>query len=153
MVSGPTCKHSIALSAFTLSQVTPTNRPICQDWVHNIETIDLDQTDNVDGVNNTTNAAGPSAPKIQYIPVPDDGDNTNTVCSICQEKFVTKWLDEAQEWVWIDALRVGGRAFHASCYAEVTKESSGTVPLYGGAARATPDRVLGKRKAEVSSQP
>lgn len=71
------------------------------------------------------------------------------MCPICQEKFQTKWLDEAQEWVWTDALRVGGRAFHASCYEEVTKESIGGTPLYGGAGRATPDRVLGKRKAEV----
>lgn len=83
--------------------------------------------------------------------MPDDGDTINTVCPICQEKFETKWLDEAQEWVWTDAARVGPRAYHASCYAEVTKES-GATPLYGGGggARATPDRVLGKRKAEVS---
>lgn len=63
---------------------------------------------------------------------------------------MTKWLDEAQEWVWTDALRVGDRAYHASCYAEVTKDG-GNTPMYGGrGARATPDRVLGKRKAEVS---
>lgn len=60
---------------------------------------------------------------------------------------MTKWLDEAQEWVWTDALRgVGGRAYHASCYAEVTKDGGGG----GSGARAMPDRVLGKRKAEVS---
>lgn len=83
--------------------------------------------------------------------MPDDGDNTNSVCPICQEKFVTKWLDEAQEWVWTDALRVGGRAYHATCYAEVTKDGgNNATPMYGGrGARATPDRVLGKRKAEV----
>lgn len=118
-----------------------------------MEVIDLDHADNPDGAGNPTSAAGSSGPKLQYIPVPDDGDNTNNVCPICQEKFETKWLDEAQEWVWTDALRVGGRAFHATCYAEVTKETSGNAPLYGGAARATPDRVLGKRKADVSLHP
>lgn len=97
-----------------------------------------------------SSAAKSSGPKIQYIPVPEDGDNTNTVCPICQEKFVTKWLDEAQEWVWTDATRVGGRAYHASCYAEVTKDG-GNGPMYGGGgATSTPDLVLGKRKAEVS---
>lgn len=97
-----------------------------------------------------SSAAKSSGPKIQYIPVPEDGDNTNTVCPICQEKFVTKWLDEAQEWVWTDATRVGGRAYHASCYAEVTKDG-GVTPMYGGGgATSTPDPVLGKRKAEVS---
>ncbi len=46
------------------------------------------------------------------------------------------WLDEAQEWVWTDAVRVGGRVFHGSCYREAYGNAGG-----GG--------VLGKRKAEV----
>ncbi|ROW06434.1 hypothetical protein VMCG_04306 [Cytospora schulzeri] len=122
------------------------------DWIKSRETADLDHTPEADSAasNNdaASTAAGSSQPKIQYIPVPDDGDKTNSVCPICQEKFVTKWLDEAQEWVWTDALRVGDRAYHASCYAEVTKDG-GNTPMYGGrGARATPDRVLGKRKAE-----
>lgn len=53
-----------------------------------------------------------------------------------------KWLDEAQEWVWTDAVRVGGRVFHASCYGE----AYGGVPTQGSAGG-----VLGKRKAEVCS--
>lgn len=121
------------------------------DWLHNVETIDLDQTESQDGATSAHAAAAAAKPQVQYIRVPDRDDNTNAICPICQEKFETKWLDEAQEWVWMDVVKVGGRAFHASCYAEVTKESaaSGT-PLYGGGpSRATPDRVLGKRKAEV----
>lgn len=59
-----------------------------------------------------------------------------------------------QDWIWQDALKVGNRVYHASCYAEVTKDGSAT----SAAARAgtpsgrtgTPDSVLGKRKAEVS---
>lgn len=122
------------------------------DWIRSVETIDLDHHPDVDDGSNPNTASSVAAgPKIQYIPVPDDGDTTNSVCPICQEKFVTKWLDEAQEWVWTDALRVGGRAYHASCYAEVTKDGGGGgsgTPMYS---RATPDPVLGKRKAEVSS--
>jgi len=48
-----------------------------------------------------------------------------------------KWLDDAQEFVWMDAKMVGDRIYHASCYAEATKD------------RGTPEpTVLGKRKAE-----
>ncbi|KAH8778678.1 hypothetical protein F5883DRAFT_217949 [Diaporthe sp. PMI_573] len=114
------------------------------DWIKSREAVDDNQADaDADAANNAaaSSAAKSSGPKIQYIPVPEDGDNTNTVCPICQEKFVTKWLDEAQEWVWTDATRVGGRAYHASCYAEVTKDG-------GGGVTSTPDPVLGKRKAE-----
>ena len=48
-----------------------------------------------------------------------------------------KWLDEAQEWVWTDAVKVGGgeRVFHASCHREA----------YG----VMPERAGVKRKAEV----
>lgn len=53
-----------------------------------------------------------------------------------------KWLDEAQEWVWTDALRVGGRVFHASCHREAYGAQAGMGQGQG---------VLGKRKAEVRS--
>jgi pre-mRNA cleavage complex 2 protein Pcf11 len=81
------------------------------------------------------------ASKMQYIAVPDD-PRVNTMCPICQEKFEMKWLDEAQEWVWMDAVKVGDRVYHASCHREATRD--------GGGARSTPEPVLGKRKAEVS---
>jgi pre-mRNA cleavage complex 2 protein Pcf11 len=84
--------------------------------------------------------------ELQYIPVPED-PRVNTICPICQEKFEMKWLDEAQEWVWTDAVKVGGRVYHASCHAEATRDR-GSTP--GGQARNTPEPILGKRKAEVS---
>ena len=48
-----------------------------------------------------------------------------------------KWLDE--EFVWMDAVKIGDRIFHASCHAEARKSY-----------RGTPEPVLGKRKNEVS---
>ncbi len=56
-----------------------------------------------------------------------------------------KWLDEAQEFVWMDAKQVGERIYHASCYAEATKDVNSQIK------RGTPEPVLGKRKAEVSA--
>jgi len=57
-----------------------------------------------------------------------------------------KWLDEAQDWVWMDAVSIGGRAYHASCHAEAAKDDDAVYK------RSTPEptAVLGKRKAEVS---
>jgi pre-mRNA cleavage complex 2 protein Pcf11 len=81
-------------------------------------------------------------PKDQYIPVPTDAALSNVNCPICQEKFEGVWHDEAQEWVWMDAVKVGGRIYHATCLAEVSKNNSNPE-------RLTPDPVLGKRKAEV----
>ncbi|KAK4156675.1 protein PCF11 [Chaetomidium leptoderma] len=92
------------------------------------------------GNNNMAAAAAP------FLPVPEDSSRVNSTCPICQEKFEMKWLDEAQEWVWTDAVQVGGgggRVFHASCHREA----------YGFVAAAVEGGVggggvLGKRKAE-----
>lgn len=88
-------------------------------------------------------------PQLQWIHAPDDAALLNTPCPICQEKFESTWSDDAQDWIWKDATKVGSRIFHASCYAEVTKH--GRVAGSGTPVRRseTPDSVLGKRKAEV----
>lgn len=94
-------------------------------------------------------AAGGSTaknPKAQYILVPDDPKQAASVCPICQDKFETRWLDDTQEFVWADAIKVGDRIYHASCHREAFKDGGGT-PMY---TRGTPEPVLGKRKAEVS---
>lgn len=101
--------------------------------------------------------------KESYIAAPTGAAAVqNAACPICQERFETVWHDEAQEWVWMDARRVGGRVYHASCHEEVSKASgAGGMGGPGGPAgfvlgldRArsqTPDgSVLGKRKADVS---
>jgi len=56
------------------------------------------------------------------------------------------WQDDLQEFVWLDAKEIGGRVYHASCHAEAFKDSLSSL-----AKRGTPEPVLGKRKAEVSS--
>ncbi|EPE08783.1 mrna cleavage factor complex component pcf11 [Ophiostoma piceae UAMH 11346] len=67
---------------------------------------------------------GAAGAKLQWIPVPTGNTSTNQICPICQEKFELKWLDEAQEWVWIDAIKVGPRVYHASCHAEATRSGN-----------------------------
>ena len=86
-----------------------------------------------------------SGPKLQYIPVPNDATQAYSVCPICQEKFEARWLDDAQDFVWMDAVKIGRRIYHASCHAEASKDGNSTPNRH-----ATPDPVLGKRKAEVS---
>jgi pre-mRNA cleavage complex 2 protein Pcf11 len=96
---------------------------------------------------NGSGGIGSLAPKrkLQYLPVPDDPAPGSKVCPICQEEFEELWLDEAQEWVWMDAKKIGDRYYHASCYAEATKDAASSQIK-----RGTPEPVLGKRKAEVS---
>ncbi|KAI9754309.1 MAG: proteasome regulatory particle subunit [Chaenotheca gracillima] len=120
------------------------------EWINSRESDEDDQASNgaqIGGKSAGAQEAAASATteqKRQWIPVPNDPSMVNSNCPICQEKFETLWHDEAQEWVWMDAIKVGGRVYHASCHAEATKDGVGT-PLRG----VTPDPpVLGKRKAE-----
>ena len=77
-------------------------------------------------------------PSNKHIPVPSDPGLRNQPCPICQENFETTWNDELEMFVWRDAIQIGSRVYHASCYSEVRKDGAGT-----------PDSVLGKRKATI----
>ncbi|KAF2826393.1 hypothetical protein CC86DRAFT_370404 [Ophiobolus disseminans] len=67
--------------------------------------------------------------KPQYVSVPQDPTGQHAPCAICQEHFETQWNVEANDFVWIDAKRVGNKVYHASCFEETS--------------------VLGKRKFTV----
>lgn len=77
-------------------------------------------------------------PKDRWVRVPDNKALAETPCPVCQEKFSLSWSVEANDFVWMDAMNVGGRIYHATCYEEVR----GSTPEPGG--------VLGKRKTEGS---
>ncbi|KAL8791368.1 MAG: hypothetical protein Q9195_005906 [Heterodermia aff. obscurata] len=91
-------------------------------------------------------ASAQNDPKNQYILVPDDHTLANLPCPICHEPFEKSYDDAISDWVWKDAVKVGSRVYHASEYADMKKDG-GNTPLR----TATPDSVLGKRKAGVSA--
>jgi pre-mRNA cleavage complex 2 protein Pcf11 len=120
-----------------------------------------------DGLPTQTDARGSKSsnaakqdPKSRWVPIPTDPSQANTLCAICMEKFEKMWSKEADQPVWIDAVKVGPKYLHASCFEEVNKSSVRTIATPSMAsvamartssaqsARSTPDRVLGKRKAE-----
>ena len=82
----------------------------------------------------------------RYVPVPSDETLKNQPCPICHDKFEIKYSDEAQDFVWVDAIKVGNRIYHASCHHDLKRDGTST-PL-GSGRIGTPDSVLGKRKAE-----
>jgi pre-mRNA cleavage complex 2 protein Pcf11 len=78
------------------------------------------------------------------VSVPQDPVIANAPCAICQEKFETQWLVEANDFVWMDAIQVGGKIYHATCWEEYSKGAGIPMP-------STPDSVLGKRKADIGT--
>ncbi|KAF8864293.1 hypothetical protein BDZ45DRAFT_643016 [Acephala macrosclerotiorum] len=112
------------------------------DWIKSREVEGESSATTTDPSQNTTAATAAKNSKQQYIPAPDDPTLASVPCPICQEKFEMKWLDDAQEFVWMDAMKVGEKIYHASCFTEATKD------VNTQAKRGTPEPVLGKRKAE-----
>ncbi|KAM0252177.1 hypothetical protein ACHAQJ_007835 [Trichoderma viride] len=113
-----------------------------QDWLKAREAVDAihDVSSKEESAQAAKDLEGP-----KYILVPDPSSGINNVCPICQERFENKWFDTVQEWVWLDTVLVGNRAYHASCRAEATRDRESTP----GLSRRTPEPVLGKRKAEA----
>lgn len=110
-----------------------------KDW------IDYREVDETTPANDTTSANAVAKPKKQakdrYVLVPQDVTLQHAPCPICQEKFETQWNVDANDFVWMDALQVGGKIYHATCFEEYSKGAGIPMP-------STPDSVLGKRKAE-----
>lgn len=107
----------------------------------------------------TTN--GHAAPAIKkeadFVRTPSDPAYRNATCPIDQEPFKSEWSADIQDFIWRDAVKVGNNYYHASCYREATKaqeaikaQPRAATPMsnLGHRRTATPDSVLGKRKAE-----
>jgi pre-mRNA cleavage complex 2 protein Pcf11 len=104
-------------------------------------------------------------PEEQFVPAPTDVVMLNAPCSICMEQFKSVWHAKTQQPVWMDAIKVGDKYYHASCYSEVNRGTAGAAAsiqnswqggggaisrngagIGGDSSRNTPDPILGKRK-------
>ena len=100
---------------------------------------------------NTAMAAAAKKKAPDFVRAPADPVLRSLPCPIDQEPFKSEWSEEVQDFIWKDAVQVGARVYHLSCYTEVTKgrdKDGGGTPIGGVGRTATPDSVLGKRKAE-----
>lgn len=127
--------------------------PTVQDWIKSREVGDDAEVTHEGSGESGASPDGSSAQKglpKHWIRAPNDAALRNAPCPICQETFESTWSEEVQDWIWQDAVKVGNRVYHATCYDEVTRGKPAAArgsPVVGRT--ATPDSVLGKRKAEV----
>ncbi|KAJ5136958.1 hypothetical protein N7448_005512 [Penicillium atrosanguineum] len=125
-----------------------------RDWIKSREPSDDQNPDDTEATaEGSAGADGGSkqGPPKPWIRAPNEATLRNTPCPICQEKFESTWSEDVQDWIWQDAAKVGNRVYHASCYAEVTKDGPAPRASTPQARTGTPDSVLGKRKAEGES--
>jgi len=81
-------------------------------------------------------------PVESFVPAPTDVGKLNEPCSICMEKFASVWHAKTSQPVWMDAVKIGEKYYHASCWAEVSGANKGMAMRSN---RQSPS-VLGKRK-------
>ncbi|KAF3053719.1 hypothetical protein E8E11_011693 [Didymella keratinophila] len=110
-----------------------------KDWIDYRE---VDETTHATSAASTNSVTKPKKQaKDRYVPVPQDPVLQHAPCPICQEKFDTQWNVDANDFIWMDALQIGGKIYHATCFEEYSKGAGIPMP-------STPDSVLGKRKAD-----
>ncbi|KAK7182979.1 hypothetical protein DPSP01_010296 [Paraphaeosphaeria sporulosa] len=111
-----------------------------------IEYREVDETAPEDTTNGPSGAAGrvKKQAKDRYVLVPQDVTLAHAPCPICQENFEPQWSKDANDFVWMDAVKVGGKIYHATCWEEYSKGAGIATP-------STPDSVLGKRTAETGT--
>ncbi|KAL8861072.1 MAG: hypothetical protein Q9178_002585 [Gyalolechia marmorata] len=101
------------------------------DWIKSRDNLDEDPEAANGAGSARAKAAAEAAkndPKNKSVPVPKDPALRDDPCPICQEKFELSYDTDAEEWVWRDAVEIGHDA---------------------NTRTATPDSVLGKRKAGI----
>lgn len=69
----------------------------------------------IDGAQSGAEAIDLEIEREKYTEVPLD---SNVVCPVCQEPHETSWSEEAENWVWMNAVEVDGHYFHATCFAD-----------------------------------
>jgi pre-mRNA cleavage complex 2 protein Pcf11 len=135
---------------FKVKDPDANKRGVHRSWyIGEKEWIDYREVDETAPPHESTATAAANKPKKQakdrYISVPQDPVLQQAPCPICQEKFQTQWNVDANDFVWMDALQVGGKVYHATCFEEYSKGAG--IPMPG-----TPDSVLGKRKADLGGE-
>ncbi|KAF2274284.1 uncharacterized protein EI97DRAFT_451838 [Westerdykella ornata] len=135
---------------FRVKDPDATKRGIHRSWyISEKEWIEYREVD--ESAPDTANSAKAAAvtlkkdPKEQYVHVPADAAR-DAPCPICLEKFDSnlKWHTDANDFVWMDAVNVNGKVYHATCWDEYSKGAGIPAP-------STPDPVLGKRKADIGT--
>ena len=111
-----------------------------REWIANREVDDDQEAEAAKKENG--NGIGKAVAENDWVRAPVDPSVRNLPCPIDQEGWTSEWSEELQEFVWRDAVRVGGRYYHASCYRDVMKVRE------RGERVSTPDSVLGKRGRE-----
>lgn len=129
------------------------------DWINTVEQLDdLGLEDNAAGPNGSSPSGTVKKQQEDIVRAPSDPIVRNLPCPIDQEPFKSEWSADIQDFIWRDAIRVGDRYYHATCYREMTKGREVIEKAVGGRSTplsvlghkrtSTPDSVLGKRKAE-----
>ncbi|KAJ5216454.1 mRNA cleavage factor complex component Pcf11 [Penicillium cinerascens] len=128
-----------------------------RDWIKSREPSDDQNPEDTgataEGAAGADGSASKQGPPKPWIRAPNEATLRNTPCPICQEQFESTWSEDVQDWIWQDAAKVGNRVYHASCYAEVTKDGPAPRASTPQARTGTPDSILGKRKAEGTESP
>ncbi|KAF8592392.1 hypothetical protein K439DRAFT_1503404 [Ramaria rubella] len=98
------------------------------DWVDDVA-VDAKGKRRTDGSSAKVAAAAAAAEeeaklRESYVVVPAGDEAKSIQCPICKETLKSEFLEDDEDWVWKNAIRVQGRIYHATCHAETSTANS-----------------------------
>ncbi|KAF8525345.1 hypothetical protein JB92DRAFT_2877529 [Gautieria morchelliformis] len=127
------------------------------DWVNDVA-VDAKGKRRADGSSAKEAAAAAAAEheaklRESYVVVPTGDEAKSIQCPICKEVLKSEFLEDDEDWVWMNAVRVQGRIYHATCHAETSTANSLASRLRHEAAAAERSRSGTPEVAGVRSTP
>lgn len=98
---------------------------LLKDWVHDVA-VDAKGKRRADGWSAKEAAAAAAAEheaklRESYVVVPTGDEAKSIQCPICKETLKSEFLEDEEEWVWMNAVRVQGRvSFHNMLHQQTT---------------------------------
>ena len=84
-----------------------------RDWINNVEAKETERPAMLFGGSGAPETTTPGGIKAK---VPAGSDHADKICAVCQEKLEIAWDDEADEWMYNDAVLCDdGEIIHAEC--------------------------------------
>ncbi|EPY51802.1 cleavage and polyadenylation specificity factor [Schizosaccharomyces cryophilus OY26] len=122
-----------------------------EEWIHNDEKEDL-VTETAAELEEQKQKQLESI-RSQYVLTPLDPIAASQPCPVCQEKFRSVWHEEAEMWVFMNAVEKDGRICHATCLQELEQSKDAKVSSSSGAAPQLQPSFESQAKQKTSVNP
>jgi pre-mRNA cleavage complex 2 protein Pcf11 len=105
-----------------------------QDWVHDVADVlaaaDVKGKDRIEGAPTSAKAAAAAAAerdaklRAMFVVVPPGDESKPITCPVCRDQLKSEFLEDDEEWVWKNAIRVRGKVRRVQIVAVINGDTN-----------------------------